>query len=448
MEPELSSKTMPFTLCSSMELIIKDARLTGLDHLVDIGIEGGKIVNLEPNQTGPNTISADGNLVSSSFLEIHIHLDAILAEGTPRKNESGTLWEGIQIWSERVKSLSREDVRARVLKALPWFVAHGVTHIRSHVDVCDPSLTAMKALIEIREEVRDLIDVQLVAFPQLGMFSYEGGAEMVAKAMELGADVVGGIPHYEITREYGVQNVKYALELAHKLGAPVDIHCDETDDEQSRFLETMAAEALRLRMVGNVAASHTTAMHSYNNSYADKVINNVRRAGLHVICNPPDNSVLQGRFDHYPIRRGLTRVKELLAAGVNVAAGHDSVMDPWYPMGKGDPMHTAFVLLHYGLMSGARDRAHLFPMLSSRPAAIWNNQAVKLEAGAWSGLDGHSIRVGNDADLIVWPVPTEDDAIRTMPMRRYVLKRGKIVAETKPEVSSVMGRDVRFLRET
>ncbi|HEU4740825.1 MAG TPA: cytosine deaminase [Meiothermus sp.] len=426
-----------------MDLVIKDARLTGREGLVDIGLEGGKIAALGPDLRGSQEISAEGNLVSPSFYEIHIHLDAILTEGDPRPNQSGSLWEGIAIWSERVKRLTREDVRSRVLQALPWFVAHGVTHIRTHVDVCDPSLTALKALKEIQAEVADLIEIQLVAFPQLGMFSWEGGDEMVRRALELGADVIGGIPHYEITREYGVQNVKFALDLAHQTGLPVDIHCDETDDEQSRFLETLAAETLRLRLSGRVAASHTTAMHSYNNAYADKIIGNVRRAGLHVICNPPDNSVLQGRFDHYPIRRGLTRVKELLAAGVNVAAGHDSVMDPWYPMGCGDPMHTAFILLHYGLMSGREDRAHLFPMLSSRPAAIWNNRLVQ----GSEGLQGHGVRVGNPADLIVWPVPTEDDALRILPARRYVIKRGRIVAETKPEITRVEGQEIRFLRQ-
>lgn len=415
-----------------MDLVIKDARLTGRDSLVDIGLEGSKIAAIQPGLKGRQEISAQGNLVSPSFYEIHIHLDAILAEGTPRKNESGTLWEGIAIWAERVKSLSREDIRERVLKALPWFVAHGVTHIRSHVDTCDPNLTALKALLEIKQEVKDLIDIQLVAFPQLGIFSFDGGDELVRKAVDMGADVVGGIPHYEITREYGVMDVKFAMELAHKAGLPVDIHCDETDDDQSRFLETMCAEQIRLRLPHPVAASHTTAMHSYNNPYADKIIGNVKRAGLHVICNPPDNSVLQGRFDHYPIRRGLTRVKELLAAGVNVAAGHDSVMDPWYPMGCGDPMHTAFILLHYGLMSGAKDRAHLFPMITSRPAEIWGNR--------------HGLEVGNNADLIVWPVPTEDDALRTIPPRSYVIKNGKVVAETPTVHSSVMGQTVQFLR--
>lgn len=425
-----------------MDLVIKDARLTGRSDLVDVGIEGGQIVALEAGLTGTQEISAQANLVSPSFYEIHIHLDAILTEGDPRPNASGSLWEGIAIWSERVKQLSREDIRQRVFKALPWFVAHGVTHIRSHVDTCDPNLTALKALLEIKREVAHLIDIQLVAFPQLGMFSWEGGDELVRQAVELGADVIGGIPHYEITREYGVQNVRFAMELASQTGLPVDIHCDETDDEQSRFLETMAAETLRRKLSGRVAASHTTAMHSYNNAYADKIIGNVRRAGLHVISNPPDNAVLQGRFDHYPIRRGLTRVRELLAAGVNVVAGHDSVMDPWYPMGMGDPLHSAFVLLHLGHMSGQADRQHLFPMLSSRPAAIWQNRWVK----GPQDLAGHGVAVGNPADLIVWPVPTEDDALRTLPARRYVLKAGRIVAETPPQTSAVLGQPVTFLR--
>ncbi|MCX7600816.1 MAG: cytosine deaminase [Meiothermus sp.] len=425
-----------------MQTVIKDARLTGREGLWDIGLEGGRIAAIETKLRGQEEIPAEGNLVSPSFYEIHMHLDAILTEGDPRPNRSGSLWEGIAIWSERVRRLTREDVRARVYKALPWFVAHGVTHLRTHVDVCDPALTALRALLEIKAEVSSWIDLQIVAFPQLGMFSYEGGDQLVRHAVELGADVIGGIPHYEITREYGLENVKFAVALAYQTGLPVDIHCDETDDEHSRFLETLAAETLRLGLSGRVAASHTTAMHSYNNAYADKIIGNVRRAGLHIICNPPDNAVLQGRFDHYPIRRGLTRVKELLAAGVNVAAGHDSVMDPWYPLGKGDPLHTAFVLLHLGLMSGREDRAHLFPMLTSRPAAIWHNRRVQGE----EGLEGHALQVGNPADLIVWPVPSEEDVLRIMPPRRYVLKAGRVVAETRPEISWVQGQAVHFLR--
>lgn len=426
-----------------MDTVIKEARLTGRDGLVDIGIEDGVIVAIEPRLAGGEEIPARGNLVSPSFYEIHIHLDAILTEGDPRPNESGSLWEGIAIWAERVGRLTPEDIRGRVMKALPWFVAHGVTHIRSHVDVCDPKLTALRTLLAIKREVADLIDIQLVAFPQLAVYSFEGGEDLMREAISLGVDVVGGIPHYEITREYGVEQIRFVMRLAHEAGLPVDVHCDETDDDHSRFLETLAAETIRLGMGGRVAASHTTAMHSYNNAYADKIIGNLRRAGLHVICNPPDNAVLQGRFDHYPIRRGLTRVRELLAAGVNVAAGHDSVMDPWYPMGCGDPLHTAFVLLHLGHMSGRADRRHLFPMLTARPAAIWHNRRVTGE----EGLAGHGVAVGNPADLIVWPVPTEDDALRTLPPRRFVLKRGRVVAETRPEATTVRGAPVHFLRE-
>ncbi len=426
-----------------METVIKQARLTGRDGLVDVGIEDGVIVAIEPRLSGREEIAAEGNLVSPSFYEIHIHLDAILTEGDPRPNETGSLWEGIAIWAERVERLTPEDIRARVMKALPWFVAHGVTHIRSHVDVCDPELTALRTLLAIKREVAELIDIQLVAFPQLAVYSFEGGEELMRQAVDLGVDVIGGIPHYEITREYGVEQLRFVMRLADEAGLPVDVHCDETDDDHSRFLETLAAETIRHRMAGRVAASHTTAMHSYNNAYADKIIGNVRRAGLHVICNPPDNAVLQGRFDHYPIRRGLTRVRELLAAGVNVAAGHDSVMDPWYPMGCGDPLQTAFVLLHLGHMSGRADRRHLFPMLTSRPAAIWHNRQV----GGERGLEGHGVAVGNPADLIVWPVPGEDDALRILPPRRYVLKRGRVVAETRPESTTVLGAPVRYLRE-
>ncbi len=426
-----------------METVIKQARLTGRDDPVDIGIEGGVIVAIEPRLCGTRELPADGNLVSPSFYEIHIHLDAILTEGDPRPNESGSLWEGIAIWAERVKRLTPEDIRARVMKALPWFVAHGVTHIRSHVDVCDPELTALRTLLAIKKEVADLIDIQLVAFPQLAVYSFEGGVDLMREAVSLGVDVVGGIPHYEITREYGVEQLRFVTGLADEAGLPVDVHCDETDDDHSRFLETLVAETIRRRMAGRVAASHTTAMHSYNNAYADKIIGNLRRAGLHVICNPPDNAVLQGRFDHYPIRRGLTRVRELLAAGINVAAGHDSVMDPWYPMGCGDPLHTAFVLLHLGHMSGRADRRHLFPMLTSRPAAIWHNRRVQGE----SGLEGHGVAVGDPADLVVWPVPSEDDALRILPPRRFVVKAGRVVAETAVGTTTVQGAPVHYLRE-
>ena len=257
-----------------------------------------------------------------------------------------------------MKSLTAADVERRAGAALRWLLAHGVTHLRAHVDVCDPSLTAVRALLAVRAAWRGVIDIQLVAFPQQGIYSFPDGEKLMVEALELGVDVVGGIPHYEWTREYGERDVKTALALAARYGRPADLHCDETDDDQSRFLEVLAAETIRLGLQGRVTASHTTAMHSYNNAYADRVIRLARAAGLHMVTNPLDNSVLQGRFDGYPIRRGFTRVKELLRAGVNVVIGHDSIMDPWYPLGVGDPVQACFVMVHYGQMSGHDELEH------------------------------------------------------------------------------------------
>jgi cytosine deaminase len=328
-------------------------------------------------------------------------------------------------------------VKARVRRTLRWQLASGVQHVRSHVDVCDPELRALRALVELREEIGDQMELQLVAFPQQGVLSFEGGADLMRKAVAIGADVVGGIPHFELTREYGVESVKFAFALAAEHGLRVDIHCDETDDDHSRFVEVMAAETIRLGMAGRVTASHTTAMHSYGNAYAYRVVNNIARAGLHMVTNPLDNSVLQGRFDSYPVRRGHTRIKELQAAGVNVCIGHDSVMDPWYPLGYGDPLQAAFVLAHYGQMSGAGELRRLIQMITENPARAL-------------GLESYGLRPGGSADLVVFDAPTEMDAIRLVPRRRLVLRGGKVVARTEPAVTTVVwdGREeeVDFLR--
>jgi len=244
-------------------------------------------------------------------------------------------------------------------------------------------------MIELREEVGDQLDIQLVAFPQQGIQSFEGGTDLMRKAIDLGVDVVGAIPHFEISREYGEQSVKFAMGLAAEHGLRVDVHCDETDDDHSRFVEVMAAETIRLGLEGRVTASHTTAMHGYNNAYAYRVINNIKRAQMHMVTNPLDNSVLQGRFDSFPIRRGHTRVKELLAAGVNTCIGHDSVMDPWYPLGYGDPLQAAFVLAHYGQMSGAGELVTLIEMITGNPARAL-------------GIENYGLAVGNRADLVAF----------------------------------------------
>jgi cytosine deaminase len=418
-----------------LDLLVQNARLAGADATTDLGVREGRWAAIEAEAR--QVIDLRGALVTPPLVEPHIHLDATLTVGQPRDNQTGSLFEGIAIWADRVKTLTVEDVKARARKTLRWQLANGVQHVRSHVDVCDPELRALRALLELRQELGDQMDLQLVAFPQQGIMSFEGGAELMRRAVALGADVVGGIPHFELTREYGVESVKFAFALAAENGLRVDIHCDETDDDHSRFVEVMAAETIRLGMAGRVTASHTTAMHSYGNAYAYRVINNIARAGLHMVTNPLDNAVLQGRFDTYPIRRGHTRIKELQGAGVNVCIGHDSVMDPWYPLGYGDPLQAAFVLAHYGQMSGASELRRLIEMITENPARAL-------------GLHGYGLRAGGSADLVVFDAPTEMDAIRLVPRRRLVLRAGRTVARTEPAVTTVVwdGREeeVDFLR--
>jgi cytosine deaminase len=416
-----------------LDLLIRDARLPRADALSSVGIEGGKIAGLAGPGQKPDArevIDARGGLLTPALVEPHIHLDAVLTVGQPRHNLSGSLFEGIAIWGERVKSLTVEDVKRRVSQVLRWQVANGVLFVRSHVDVCDPNLTALRALLELREEVKDMVTLQLVAFPQQGIQSFPNGEALMRKAVEMGADVVGGIPHFELTREYGVESVKFAMALAKEHGKLVDIHCDETDDDHSRFVEVMAAETIRLGMEGRVTASHTTAMHSYNNAYAGRLIVNIKKAGMNMITNPLDNATLQGRFDTYPIRRGHTRFKELLAAGVNVCIGHDSVMDPWYPLGYADPLQAAMVLAHYGQMSGFEEIRTLIDMITT-------NGAKAL------GLSDYGLAVGCRADLVLFDAASEMDAIRRIAPRRMVLKAGKVVARTEPasHVVSWKGKD-------
>jgi cytosine deaminase len=427
-----------------MDLLLRNARLLGSARPVELGIDGGRIV---PVVDGPGesaaavrareVIDLEGRLVTPPLVEPHIHLDAVLTVGQPRANASGSLFEGIAVWAERVATLTVDDVIARAREVLMWQLACGVQTVRSHVDVCDPQLRALQGLKVLREELRGLVDVQLVAFPQQGIYGFDGGPELMRRAVEEGVDVVGGIPHFELTREDGVESVKFAMALADEAGLLVDIHCDETDDDHARFVEVMVAETIRRGMSGRVTASHTTAMGSYNAAYAYRLIANIKRAGLHMVTNPLDNSVLQGRFDTGPIRRGQTRVKELIAAGINVAIGHDSVMDPWYPLGMGDPLQAAFVMAHYGQLSGATELPYLLEMITTNPARAL-------------GVDSGGIRVGGPADLVVFDAPTAEDAVRLLAPRFLVLRGGRIVARTRPARTTVTvagaTRDVTFLR--
>lgn len=418
-----------------LDLLLRGARLAGQDRPRDLGVRDGRWAPPEPEAR--RVVEVGGRLATPPLVEPHIHLDAVLTAGQPRQNQSGSLFEGIAIWAERARTLTVEDVKARALEVLRWQLANGVQHVRSHVDVCDPELRALRALVELRQEIGDQMELQLVAFPQQGILSFEGGAELMRQAVALGADVVGGIPHFELTREMGVESVRFAFALASEHGLRVDIHCDETDDDHSRFVEVMAAETIRLGMAGRVTASHTTAMHSYNAAYAYRLISNIARAGLHMVTNPLDNAVLQGRFDSYPVRRGHTRIKELQAAGVNVCIGHDSVMDPWYPLGYGDPLQAAFVLAHYGHMSGAGELLRLVDMITVNPARAL-------------GVEGYGVELGSPANLVVFEAPTEFDAIRLVPRRRLVLRGGRVVARTEPAVTTVVWdgheEEIDFLR--
>src|SRR5258708_2805245 len=405
------------------DLIIRNTQLHRNSRIVDIAVKDGRFVKIVGDlstDNAPEELDAAGRLVVPPFIDAHVHLDAVLTVGQPRYNATGTLLEGIQIWSERKPSLTREDVRQRVLEEIGWEVAQGTLHIRSHVDVCDPQLTALRALIEVREEVRDICDLQLVAFPQDGILSFPHGRELMREAMELGCDVVGGIPHYEWTRDMGVEDVHYVFDLAKEFNRDIDCHCDETDDPHARFTEVMAADTLQQGWQGRVTASHCTAIHSYDNRYAFKLIRLLARAQVHVVANPFDNVVLQGRFDTYPKRRGITRVKELLAGGVNVALGHDSIMDPWFPLGRGDMLAAAQLALYLCQMSGYDEINDVCELITTNGARIRRMQ------------DSYGIEEDKPADFVVLDAPTAFEVLRLVPARLHVFKHGQEIAYTSP----------------
>lgn len=411
------------------ELLVRGARLAGRDGTYDIAADGGRIIRITPSVTHGDELRADtiidaaGALVSAPYVEPHVHLDAALTAGQPRWNASGTLWEGIAVWGERRETLDRADVLARAEEVLRWYAARGVLHVRSHADVTDPSLTALDALLELRDRVRDVVRLQVVAFPQEGIRSGPAGEvtrgrDLLAEAARRGADAVGAIPHFEDTREDGVASLEDAVALAERHGLMVDVHCDEIDDEQSRFVEALAALARRTGLGDRVTASHTTAMGSYNGAYAYKLRRIIARSGMNIVCNPLTNLALQGRFDGYPKRRGLTQVAELLDAGVNVAFGHDDVMDPWFPLGAADPLQIALAGVAAAQLTGPEQIAAAYDMITIRAAGV-------LGLG-----DGYGIAEGRPADLIVLPATDPFDVIRRRPRPLWVVARGRIVATT------------------
>lgn len=405
-----------------MQLLIKNAKLRDRADLVDIIVDQQKILEIRPNieAKAERVIDAKGNLVLPPFIDPHLHLDAVLSVGDPRFNTSGTLLEGIQIWGERKPFLTKEILKKNAIEAIKWEVANGVLKVRTHADTTDPTLLTVEALVEVKNEVKDLVDVQIVAFPQDGIFTTPEAATLMERAIEMGADVIGGIPHNEFTREDGIRDVEFVFDLAEKYSRLIDIHVDETGDDQSRFVEVMAKETIMRGMQGRVTASHTTAMHNYNNDYAFKLIGILKRAEMNMITNPFDNSVLQNRTDGYPRRRGHTRVDELLARGVNVCIGHDSIMDPWYPLGKGSMLQAANLLVHTAHLSGYQQIVELLDMITVNSA---KTLGVAHEYG---------IEVGRPADLIILDATSEFEAIRLASECLFVIRRGKVISEAKP----------------
>ncbi|MGM6843418.1 cytosine/isoguanine deaminase, partial [Escherichia coli] len=334
---------------NALQTII-NARLPGKEGLWQIHLQDGKISAIDA-QSGvmpitENSLDAEQGLVIPPFVEPHIHLDTTQTAGQPNWNQSGTLFEGIERWAERKALLTHDDVKQRAWQTLKWQIANGIQHVRTHVDVSDATLTALKAMLEVKQEVAPWIDLQIVAFPQEGILSYPNGEALLEEALRLGADVVGAIPHFEFTREYGVESLHKTFALAQKYDRLIDVHCDEIDDEQSRFVETVAALAHREGMGARVTASHTTAMHSYNGAYTSRLFRLLKMSGINFVANPLVNIHLQGRFDTYPKRRGITRVKEMLESGINVCFGHDDVFDPWYPLGTANMLQVLHMGLH------------------------------------------------------------------------------------------------------
>ncbi|ADU63108.1 MAG: amidohydrolase family protein [Pseudodesulfovibrio sp.] len=407
-----------------LDLIVRNAAIHGEREPQDIACRNGKIVEIGPAIRGEagQEVDAGGNLVTPPFVDSHFHMDATLSMGMPRLNQDGTLLEGIRIWGELKPDLTAEGLKARAMKLLSWSVARGNLAIRTHVDTTDPSLMAVDVLLEVRDEMKDVVDIQLVAFPQDGLLRSPDGVRLMHAALDRGVDVVGGIPHFERTMEQGRESVRILCELAAGRGLMVDMHCDESDDPLSRHIETLTFETQRLGLHGRVAGSHLTSMHSMDNYYVSKLLPLMAEARINCICNPLVNMNLQGRHDTYPKRRGLMRVPELMACGVNVALGHDDVMDPWYPMGTHDMLEVAHMGAHALHMTGVTQQESLFD-------AVTANGAKTL------GLTGYGLTTGCNADMVVLQATTKMEALRLRPARLFVIRRGRVIAAT-PEVAA------------
>ena len=409
-----------------LDLLIRNCTLADGRTMLDIGIQDGRIVALEARleALAGQTMDAAGQLVSAPFVDAHFHMDSTLSFGLPRVNRSGTLLEGIALWGELKPQLTQEALVERAMAYCDWAVGKGLLAIRSHVDVCDDRLLAVEALLHVRERVRPYLDLQLVAFPQDGVLRSASALANLKRALDMGVDVVGGIPHFERTMADGAASVRLLCELAAERGLRVDMHCDETDDPLSRHIETLSCEAQRLGMQGRVTGSHLTSMHSMDNYYVSKLLPLMRESGVAAIANPLINITLQGRHDTYPRRRGMTRIPELRAAGVNVALGQDCVMDPWYGLGGADMLDVAHMAVHAAPMT-------------SREAIAWSFAAVTETAARVMGLEGYGLHVGAHADFVVLQAADPIEAVRLRAERLAVVRRGRVIARTPERVTTL-----------
>ncbi len=404
-----------------MDLIIRNANLPDGRTSIDIGVKDGKIAVLESSLSAKanEEIDASGKLVSPPFVDAHFHMDATLSLGLPRLNHSGTLLEGIALWGELKPHLTVEAIKERALKYCDLAVARGLLAIRSHVDICDPRLLAVDALLEVRKEVAPYLDLQLVAFPQDGFFRTPKASELLDTALDRGVDVVGGIPHFEQTMEEGKKSVEVLCRIAAERGLRVDMHCDESDDPLSRHIETLTAETVKHGLQGKVTGSHLTSMHSMDNYYVSKLLPLMAEAEINVVSNPLINITLQGRHDTYPKRRGMTRVKEMMEIGLNVAFGHDCVMDPWYSLGSADMLEVACMGLHVAQLTGVEQMKSCFSAVTEIPASIL-------------GLEDYGLEKGCNADLIILQAADPVEALRLKANRLFVIRRGKIISTSQP----------------
>jgi cytosine deaminase len=402
----------------TFDLLVRGGTLPD-GRVADIAISGDRIAAVEPriNADAAVTIDATGDLVSPPFVDAHFHMDAVLSYGTPRINASGTLLEGIALWGELKAIVTVEAMVERALAYCDWAVSLGLLAIRSHVDVCDDRLLGVEAMLEVQRRVRPYLDLQLVAFPQDGLYRAPRARENLLRALDRGVNVVGGIPHFERTMQDGAASVRDLCEIAAARGLMVDLHCDETDDPMSRHVETLAAEVTRLGLGGRAAGSHLTSMHSMDNYYVSKLIPLMAEAGLAAIANPLINIMIQGRHDTYPKRRGMTRVRELDAAGIAVAFGQDCVRDPWYSLGTGDMLDVAFMGLHVAQMSHPSEMRAAFDRVTEVPARIM-------------GLDGYGLIPGAQASLVVLDAGDPVEALRLRPARLAVVSKGRLVSES------------------